>query len=144
MDDRRGKAKLARFGVSLDEELLAQFDGLIRRLGYGSRSEALRDLVRERLVRREWEEGQEVVGVIVLLYDHHQRELTERLTDLQHHDHELIEATMHLHLDPDNCLEVLAVRGVGSRIQAIADRLASLKGVKHSQLAATSTGEGLR
>jgi len=97
-------ARIVRFGVSMDTELLAQFDELIRQLGYANRSEALRDLVRARLVQREWEEGAEVVGVIVLLYDHHRRELTERLTDLQHHYHGSVAATMHIHLDEHNCL----------------------------------------
>jgi CopG family nickel-responsive transcriptional regulator len=137
-------AKLTRFGVSMDEELLSQFDELIRQLGYGNRSEALRDLVRERLVQREWEAGEEVVGVIVLLYDHHKRELTDRLTELQHGYHDLIAATMHIHLDEDNCLEILAVRGAGAQIQHLADRLIGLKGVKHGKLVATSTGRHLR
>lgn len=135
--------RIMRFGVSMDEELVGRFDAFIRRQGYRSRSEAIRDLVRDRLVRREWEEGDEVVGVIILLYDHHQRELSDRLTDLQHHDHSLIHATMHIHLDPDNCLEVLTVRGQGRELQNLADRLTSLKGVKHGRLAATSTGKTL-
>ncbi len=137
-------SRIVRFGVSMDEELLAQFDQLIQGLGYANRSEALRDLVRERLVQREWVEDQEVVGVIVLLYDHHKREFTTQLTGLQHDYHDLIAATMHIHLDGDNCLEILAVRGEGSRIQRLADRLIGLKGVKHGRLAATSTGRSLR
>lgn len=137
-------SKITRFGVSMDAELLADFDELIRQRGYANRSEALRDLVREQLVQREWEEDVEVVGVIVLLYDHHQRELTDRLTDLQHHYHGLIAATMHIHLDEDNCLEILAVRGAGLEIQDLANQLSSLKGVKHGQLAVTSTGRRLR
>ncbi len=128
----------------MDEELLARFDGLIRALGYANRSEALRDLVRERLVRHEWEEGEEVVGVIVLLYEHHKRELSDELIDLQHHHHDLVIATMHVHLDADNCLEILAVRGPGPEVQRLAELLRSLKGVKHGQLAATSTGRRLR
>lgn len=133
-----------RFGVSMDEELLEQFDDLIGKLGYANRSEALRDLVRERLVQREWEEGEEVVGVIVLLYDHRRRELADRLTDLQHDYHGLVAATMHIHLDEDNCLEILAVRSTGRQVQQLADHLIGLKGVKHGKLAATSTGKGLR
>jgi len=139
-----GKGKISRFGVSMDDGLLAQFDELIRRLGYANRSEALRDLVRERLVLQEWEEGEEVVGVIVLLYDHHRREIPDRLIDLQHGYHDLIMATMHIHMDEDNCLEVLAVRGPGPQIQKLADRLRSLKGVKHGRLAVTSTGKHLK
>jgi len=128
----------------MDGELLARFDELIAELGYPNRSEALRDLVRDRLVQREWEAGEEVVGVIILLYDHHKRELADRLTDLQHEHHDLILSTMHIHLDEANCLEVLAVRGPGQEVQRLADRLIGLKGVKHGKLAATSTGQRLR
>ena len=137
-------ARIVRFGVSMDQELLAQFDSLLRELGYPNRSEAIRDLVREQLVRREWEAGAEVVGVIVLLYDHHKRELVDRLIDFQHEHHELILSTMHIHLDEANCLEVLAVRGEGPKVQELADRLRGLKGVKHGELTATSTGKALR
>lgn len=136
--------RLIRFGVSMEEELLSRFDELIRSLGYANRSEAIRDLVRERLVRAEWEAGEEVVGVIVLLYEHHKRELSDELIDLQHLHHELIIATMHVHLDADNCLEILAVRGPGPEIQRLFELLRSLKGVKHGRLAATSTGGRLR
>jgi CopG family nickel-responsive transcriptional regulator len=137
-------SRITRFGVAMDEELLANFDELIRQQGYANRSEALRDLVRERLVRREWEEGTEVVGVIILLYDHHKRELVDRLIDSQHEHHELILSTMHIHLDEANCLEILAVRGEGREIEQLAGQLSSLKGVKHGQLAATSTGRGVK
>ncbi|MCD6540442.1 nickel-responsive transcriptional regulator NikR [Candidatus Bipolaricaulota bacterium] len=135
--------KLVRFGVSMEEGLLARFDALIRELGYSNRSEAIRDLVRERLVRHEWEAGEEVVGVIVLLYEHHKRELPDALIDLQHRHHRLVIATMHVHLDADNCLEILAVRGPGPELQRLAEHLRSLKGVKHGQLAVTSTGRTL-
>ena len=127
----------------MEEGLLARFDALIRELGYSNRSEAIRDLVRERLVRHEWEAGEEVVGVIVLLYEHHKRELPDALIDLQHRHHRLVIATMHVHLDADNCLEILAVRGPGPDLQRLAEHLRSLKGVKHGQLAVTSTGKTL-
>ncbi len=136
--------ELVRFGVSMDEELLARFDELVEKLGCANRSEALRDLVRDRLVQREWEEGEEVVGVVILLYDHHKRELTDRLTDHQHEHHELILSTMHIHLDQAHCLEVVAMRGPGPKVQRLADRLIGLKGVKHGKLAVTSTGKRLR
>lgn len=144
MTRKRRGSDVERFGVSMDAQLLEQFDELLDQWGYTSRSEAIRDMVRERLVRRSWEAGEEVVGVIVVLYDHHQRELGDRLTDIQHDDHDLVEATLHIHLDADTCLEILAVRGPGPEIQRLADHLGSLKGVKHHQLATTSTGEGLR
>lgn len=136
-------SKLVRFGVSMEEELLDRFDALIRKLGYANRSEAIRDLVRERLVRREWEEKAEVVGVIILLYDHRKRELSDELIELQHRHHDLVLATMHIHLDEANCLEILAVRGPGPELERLAEHLRSLKGVKHGQLAATSTGRKL-
>jgi len=144
MHPRLEMARITRFGVSMDAELLARFDELIRSRGYANRSEAIRDLVRERLVQQEWEEGVEVIGVITLLYEHRRRELTDQLTELQHTCHELIAATMHIHLDEENCLEILAVRGEGSQIKKLADRLCGLKGVKHGKLAVTSTGKGLR
>ncbi len=127
----------------MEEELLDRFDALIRKLGYANRSEAIRDLVRERLVRREWEEKAEVVGVIILLYDHRKRELSDELIELQHRHHDLVLATMHIHLDEANCLEILAVRGPGPELERLAEHLRSLKGVKHGQLAATSTGRKL-
>ncbi len=141
---REGMGQLVRFGVSMDDELLAQFDALIEKLGYVNRSEALRDLVRDRLVQQEWAEGEEVVGVIILLYDHHKRELSDRLTDHQHEHHALILSTLHVHLDENNCLEVVAVRGPAPKVQQLANQLIGLKGVKHGKLALTSTGKRLR
>lgn len=135
--------KLVRFGVSMEEVLLREFDRLLRKRGYGSRSEAVRDLVRDALVRQEWEEDQEVVGVITLVYEHHRRELTARLTEVQHHHHDLVAAAMHIHLDEENCLEIIAVRGPGPTVQALADTLIAQKGVKHGQLSATATGARL-
>ncbi|HEC63013.1 MAG TPA: nickel-responsive transcriptional regulator NikR [Candidatus Acetothermia bacterium] len=133
-------ARIVRFGVSMDEDLLTRFDALIAERGYRNRSEAIRDLIRESLARREWERGAEVVGVVVLVYNHHQRELTDRLVDLQHRHQRLVLATMHIHLDEENCLELLAVRGSGAEVQRLADQLGSLRGVKQSRLAVTVAG----
>lgn len=124
----------------MDEDLLTRFDALIAERGYRNRSEAIRDLIRESLARREWERGAEVVGVVVLVYNHHQRELTDRLVDLQHRHQRLVLATMHVHLDEENCLELLAVRGSGAEVQRLADQLGSLRGVKQSRLAVTVAG----
>lgn len=124
----------------MDEDLLTRFDALIAERGYRNRSEAIRDLIRESLARREWERGAEVVGVVVLVYNHHQRELTDRLVDLQHRHQRLVLATMHIHLDEENCLELLAVRGSGAEVQRLADQLGSLRGVKQSRLAVTVAG----
>jgi len=135
--------KLVRFSVSIDEPLLAAFDALIRERGYENRSEAIRDAIRHQLIQREWEAGEEVAGVITLLYDHHRSGLSERLTEIQHHALGQVLSTTHVHLDPTNCLEFIAVRGEARAIEALADRMTSLKGVKHGELAATSTGKKL-
>jgi len=137
-------SSLTRFGISMDSRLLDRFDSFITEHGYANRSEAIRDLVRDRLVQKSWESGdEEMVGTITLVYNHHQRELTEKLTAQQHDHHHEILSAMHLHLDHHNCLEVLAVRGKVKEIQRIADQLISVKGVKHGKLVMTSTGEGL-
>jgi CopG family nickel-responsive transcriptional regulator len=139
------KVKVARFGVSMDPDLLDKFDKLIDRKGYENRSEAVRDLVRDHLVEKEWEETKgEVVGTVTLVYDHHVRDLSDKLTDLQHHHFKNIISTTHIHLDGHNCLEVLVVRGKSGEIKAIADRLISTKGVKHGKLIMTSTGKELK
>ena len=135
---------IMRFGISMDGKLLGRFDGFIAEHGYSSRSEAIRDLVRDRLIQEEWkEESGETVGTITLIYDHHRRELTERLTEEQHHRHEQILSALHVHLDEDHCLEVLAVRGPAKELKNLADTLISAKGVKHGKLVMTSTGENL-
>lgn len=135
--------KLVRFGVSLDHHLLDDFDRLISRKRYASRSEALRDLIRDNLVFQQWDENKETVGTITIVYDHHVHDLTEKLTDLQHRYHRLILSAMHVHLDHDSCLEVLVVRGKGAEIKKVADTLIATKGVKHGKLTMTTTGKGL-
>lgn len=135
---------LERFGVSMDAKLLSAFDALTRRQGYTNRSEAIRDLVRDRLARQEWlDSAQEVVGVVTLVYDHHVRELTAALIDLQHDCEAEVICSTHVHLDHHNCLEIIALRGAASVVQAVADRLIGTRGVKHGQLMRTTTGERL-
>jgi CopG family nickel-responsive transcriptional regulator len=135
-------ADAVRFGVCMTRDLLKQFDGLIETMGYTNRSEAIRDLVREKLVRQEWNiKNQETIGTITIVYSHEVHELTETLTALQHMFHKNIISTMHIHLDAHNCLEVLVVKGKGRTLKAIADRLLSTKGVKHGQLTTTTTGK---
>lgn len=137
-------SQLTRFGISMEEHLLNRFDTYITNHGYENRSEAIRDLVRDRLVQEEWEQEEtETVGTITLIYDHHQRELSEKLTAHQHNEHDSIISTLHVHLDHHNCLEVLAVRGKAKNIQRIADQLISTRGVKHGKLVMTSTGANL-
>jgi CopG family nickel-responsive transcriptional regulator len=133
-----------RFGISLDGGLLKKFDRLIGGKGYSSRSEAIRDLIRDELVREEWEAGaEETAGTITLVYSHDTRELADTLTDIQHHYHTRVLSSMHIHLDEHNCLEVLVVRGKGADIKMIADRLIGTRGVKHGKLTLTTTGKGL-
>jgi CopG family nickel-responsive transcriptional regulator len=135
---------LVRFGVSVEQELLTQFDNVIARKGYTNRSEAIRDLIRDHLVGQEWDENKETVGTVTFVYDHHVRDLTHRLTALQHDYQHLIQSGMHVHLDHDHCLEVLVLRGKGSDIQRLSDALVSTKGVKHGKLTMTTTGKGLQ
>ncbi|UCD47793.1 MAG: nickel-responsive transcriptional regulator NikR [Deltaproteobacteria bacterium] len=135
---------VVRFGISLDGALLRKFDGLIEAKGQANRSEAIRDLIRDTLVRREWETARtETVGAITIVYSHDKRELTDTLTDLQHRYYDSIISSLHVHLDEHNCLEVIVVRGKGKDIQAIADRLIGTKGVKHGTLSLTTTGKHL-
>ena len=138
-------SQVVRFGVSMSEILLAQFDRLIQERGYANRSEAIRDLVRDALVTREWEEGDgEVAGTITLIYDHHTVGLTDTLTEVQHEYHDLIISTLHVHLDHRNCLETLIVKGAPRVAKQLADQLISIKGVIHGKLTLTSTGQNLK
>ena len=133
-----------RFGVSIPPKLLDRFDQTIAEQGYANRSEAIRDLIRDRLVELDWqEEEMETVGTVTLVYSHHTRELSEKLTELQHQAQEAIISSMHVHMDAHNCLEVLVVRGKGKDVKSIADRLISTKGVKHGKLAMTTLGNRL-
>jgi CopG family nickel-responsive transcriptional regulator len=135
---------VTRFGVSLDEALLAQFDRVIARKGYTNRSEAIRDLIRESLVREQWELGtDEVVGTLTLVYNHDVRDLSDKLTDLQHAHYRAIVSALHVHLDAHHCLEVLVLRGKAKELKSIADRLIGTRGVKHGTFSATSEGRAL-
>jgi len=136
--------ELARFGVSIEEPLLAQFDRLIAKKGYANRSEALRDLIRESLVKEQWDLGTaEAVGTVTLVYSHDVHELADKLTDLQHVHYRQIVSTLHVHLDPHHCLEVLVLRGKAKDLKAIAERLIGTRGVKHGTFSATSEGRAL-
>jgi CopG family nickel-responsive transcriptional regulator len=136
--------KLMRIGVALDAGLLRKFDDLIHRRGYVNRSEAFRDLIRNELVEEAWKAPDTgVVGSVTLVYDHHVRMLNDKLLDLQHDYHESILSTLHVHLDHDNCLEILVVKGKASKIQAIANTLISTKGVKHGRLTISSPGKDI-
>ncbi|UCH80038.1 MAG: nickel-responsive transcriptional regulator NikR [Nitrospiraceae bacterium] len=136
---------ITRFGISLEHRLLKRFDSLIRKKDYASRSEAIRDLIRDSLVTEEWESSTtETVGTITLVYSHDIRELSDNLNDIQHQYHQLVKSTMHIHLDGHNCLEVVVVKGRAKDIKSVADRLIGTKGVKHGKLIATTTGKRLK
>jgi len=136
-------SEIVRFGVSLEKELLDKFDRLTKEKKYPNRSEAIRDLIRENLVKREWVEGKEVAGVITLVFDHHKRELVNTLTDVQHDFHILIISSQHIHLDHDNCLEIIVVRGKPTEVRELADKLRATKGVKYGSLSIATTGKEL-
>ncbi len=135
---------LERIGISLDRGLLSRFDELIAEKGYVNRSEAVRDLIRESLVQRDWASGgrEEKVAVVVLVYDHDSASLAQKLAHIQHENHRAVVSALHVHLDPHNCLEVLVLRG--RDVSAMADGLVSTKGVKYGKVVPATTGEGLR
>ena len=134
---------LKRFSISLEENLLAIFDNHIRARSYTNRSEAIRDLIRKAFVKKEWQADKEVMGVISLVYDHHQHKLQDKVTEVQHGYHHHIVSTTHVHMDHDNCLEVIIVRGKAREIQELTDKLVALRGIRDGHLAMSSTGRFL-
>ncbi len=142
-------SEITRFGVSLDEELLKDFDKFIKEKGYQNRSEAIRDLIRDMLVEREWEsemEGRDGdrMAVVSIVYNHHQSDLQNRLTDTQHSHHGVVHSTLHIHLDEDNCLEILVLKGGAKDIISLGDNLISTRGVRHGKMILTTTGKSLK
>ena len=134
-----------RVGISLPENLLNKFDEIILQRGYSSRSEGVRDAIRSYIVNFEWmsDVQGERVGVITIVYSHSQRGLEDNLTEIQHEFGGLIQSSLHVHLDHDNCLEVVVLRGEGQEVRKAAERMMSLKGVKHVKLTTTSLGKEL-
>lgn len=136
--------QVERFGVSMPASLLESFDAAIEQAGYPNRSEAIRDIVRDYLVRQQWNQPEtEVVGTITLVYDHHSHEIEERLTELQHEHCSEIICSTHVHLDRHHCMEVIVLRGSSTRVREIAQQLLTTQGVKHGGLTATTSGECL-
>ncbi len=130
--------------MAIDSDLLKKFDDLIAARGYTNRSEAFRDLIRDELVEQVSQApDSEVVGTLTLVYNHHVRMLGDKLTDLQHEHYHHILSTLHVHLDHDNCLEVLIIRGKAQAVKTISDALISTKGVKHGRLTVTSNAKDL-
>ncbi len=136
--------KITRFGVSLESSLLETFDPLVERLGYKSRSEAIRDLIRDRLVEEDWAVGtMKTIGVLSLVYNHDVRDLSDALTRIQHKYLDLVVSSTHIHVDHHNCLEVIILRGEANLIKKVSDELLSTRGVKHGKLSMTTTGTDL-
>ena len=135
---------LKRFSISLEDSLLDIFDRHIEERRYSNRSEAVRDLIRGAFIQKEWQSDRVVVGVINLVYDHHQHKLQDKVTLLQHDYHHLIVCTTHVHMDHHNCLEVIIVKGKGGEVRELADKLIALRGIRDGNLTMTSTGEALR
>ena len=137
--------ELLRVGISLPENLLNKFDEIILQRGYSSRSEGVRDAIRSYIVNFEWmsDVHGERVGVITIVYSHSQRGLEDNLTEIQHEFGGLIQSSLHVHLDHDNCLEVVVLRGEGQDVRKAAEKMMSLKGVKHVKLTTTSLGKEL-
>lgn len=137
-------AELTRFGISIEEGLLRRFDELLTEKGYVNRSEAIRDLIRSALVEEQWDRGEEeTVGTVTLVYDHHTRDLADKMTEHQHSHHNAIISALHVHLDAHHCLEVIVVKGPAPAVRRMAHELIGTKGVIHGKLVTTTTGLGL-
>jgi len=135
---------LWRFGVSLDKNLLDKFDSLIHKRSYTNRSEAIRDMIRKELIKEEWDSDKEIAGAITLIYDHHKRELMNKIVDIQHDYGEIIISTQHVHLDHNNCLEIIAVKGSPKKAEELMDKLGAVKGVKHATIGMSTTGKSIK
>jgi CopG family nickel-responsive transcriptional regulator len=130
---------VVRFGVSLEKELLEALDLFVEENQFSNRSQAIRHLISNNLVERKWKSNQPVGGAITLVYDHHKRDLLNKLAELQHDYHNEILATQHFHLDHDNCMEIIAVKGKSQKLKQLADKLIAIKGILHGNLTMSST-----
>ncbi len=128
----------------MDGALLNRFDKLIEKEGYENRSEAIRDLIRERLVEEEWREEDEVCGGILLVYDHHKPHLTEKITEIQHHFYKLVISTQHIHMDHDNCMEVISIRGLAKEIRKFFNKLRATTGIKQCNIIKATVGDKIK
>ena len=134
---------LIRFGVSLEDDLLTKFDAHIKKQKYTNRSEAIRDLIREELVKKEWSENKEVTGAITIVYDHHARELVTKVLDIQHDYHTCILSSQHIHLDHHNCFEIIVTKGKAKEIEVLYEKLKAVKNVKHAGIMMATRGKDL-
>lgn len=123
-----------RFGVSLEETILDELDEYVENNQFPNRSQAIRHLIEKNVIEQKWKCNNEVAGAIVLVYDHHKKDINNRNNDLQHKYHHLIISTQHIHLDHENCLETIAVKGKARELTELADKLIALKGIKHGKI----------
>ncbi|MGC8977173.1 MAG: nickel-responsive transcriptional regulator NikR [Candidatus Ratteibacteria bacterium] len=136
--------KLKRFGISMNEELLKRFDDFIKKQKYKNRSEAIRDIIREKFVKEEWEKGENVAGCIVIVYEHDVREIVDKIIDIQHKFSKYIISTQHIHMDEENCMEIVVVKGKVEKIKELYFYLKALKGVKYSTITKATIGKILK
>jgi len=134
-------SEIVRFGVSLDNALLGRYDNLIRRKNYRNRSEAIRELIRHSLSNKNYEGDGEVAGAIIYIYDKRQRDLVNRIIDVQHDYRDIMQLSQHMHLNNNDCIEIVAVKGLFSKVCKFSDSLKALKGVRHGSLSASRTGK---
>ena len=136
-------SELIRLSLSIEKALFEKFEKLVEKHKYANRSEFIRDMIRDRLVSEEWQGRHEVLGTITLIYDHHKRELSKKLTALQHHHHNIVLAATHLHLTDEICAEMIMLKGRADAINELADKLRQQRGVLHASLTMSSTGVNL-
>ncbi len=136
-------SEIFRFGVSLPKDLIDKFDEFIKEKSYTNRSKAFGDLIRQELVKKERQEGKEIAGAITLIYDQRKRGLLNKIADIQHDFQKIIISTQHAHLEHNNRLEVIAIKGNSREAQRLMDTLKSVKGVKHATLSMSSAGKGI-
>lgn len=134
--------KVKRFGVSLEEDLLKKLDALVSEHTFPNRSQAIRFLINKNVISRAWEHNREVAGCVVLVYDHHKRDLLTRSIDIQHQYQGLVLSVQHVHLDRHSCLEIIALKGKARKLKELADKLIGIKGMKHGQLVMSGVGSG--
>jgi len=132
--------KVKRFGVSLEEDLLKELESFVKTHKFPNRSQAVRFLIRNNVVQQKWQHNKEVAGCMVLVYDHHKRDLMNKSVSLQHAYEDLVLSVQHVHLDHRNCLEMIALRGKAVKLKELADKLIALKGIKHGQLIMSGIG----
>lgn len=131
-------SNLTRFGVSVESSLLSKFDFLIKQRNYPNRSDAIRELIRNELTKQGWEQDQEIAGAVTILYDHHKRELLNKVMDVQHDFHKIILSSQHIHINHNICFEIIALKGNAKEIQNLTDRLKAIKGIKFGNISMTS------